>query len=109
MADVLLVIQHCNPISRYTIPSKTYEYLLLDRHILGLTYHNPELDDLLHRHGHRAVPVNDVERISAEIERIYDDWVSGRLVAPKQESLPTADTAAAELAEFVDSLPKVPR
>ncbi len=51
-ADLLLLIQHRDEISTYTIPSKTYEYLNSGRRILGFLFHNEELAAMLREQGH---------------------------------------------------------
>lgn len=73
-AHVLLLIQNVHPVSRYTIPSKFYEYLDCRRIILGLTHENPELDAMLRDTGHFRAPADDPQGIADVLERLVDRW-----------------------------------
>ncbi len=80
-ANLLLVIQHTGTVSQETIPSKTYEYLVSGRPVLGLTFRNPELAQLLRRAGHDCVEVDDVEAVERALEAAHARWKEGRLSA----------------------------
>ncbi len=95
-ADLLLVIQNLDPVSAETIPSKTYEYLVSGRAVLGLVYRNPELTAILHEAGHRAVEVDDIAAIEAELENLYEAWLGAGLTATPCDRY-TVERAVAEL------------
>ena len=63
------------------IPSKVYEYFWAKRPVFGITYQNPQLDQLiLERHGYIAATLNP-EAILSQIEKIYGAWPAGQLVS----------------------------
>jgi len=78
-ADLLLVVQHQGRVSEETIPSKTYDYLVSGRAVLGLTFRNAELAELLRARGHYSAEADDVAGIEVVLERVYDRWREGRL------------------------------
>jgi len=78
-SDVLLLIQNNDRRSAETIPSKVYEYLLLQRKVLGLVYHNEELSTMLQEHGHLAIDADDAQKIKEAIISLIDSWISGKL------------------------------
>lgn len=73
-ADVLLLMQHAAPVSVETIPGKTYEYMQTGKLILAYTWNNPELAELLERHGHLVVDMNDRDQCERTMRQIFDDW-----------------------------------
>ena len=95
-ADLLLVIQNLDRVSEETIPSKTYEYLVSGRAVLGLVYRNLELAAILREAGHRVVQVDDVAAIEAELENLYEAWRGAGLMATPCDRY-TAERAVAEL------------
>jgi hypothetical protein len=62
-ADFLLLIQNNDDRSGVTIPFKTYDYLQLGVPVIGLLRNNPELAELLERHGHLTADVSDVAAV----------------------------------------------
>jgi len=78
-ADLLLIVQHEGPVSEETIPSKTYEYLMSGKVILGLTFRNGELAELLRERGHYTAEADDVAGIEAALEQTHERWREGRL------------------------------
>jgi len=80
-SDLLVVIQNCDARSEETIPSKVYEYLAAGRPVLGLTFRNPELAEMLREAGHTAVEADDVGSIGAALETAYERWRRGELSA----------------------------
>ncbi|MBF0123848.1 MAG: hypothetical protein HQL60_00770 [Magnetococcales bacterium] len=73
--QVLLLIQNVHPVSRYTIPSKFYEYLNVGRTILGLTFENKELDAMIIKTGHYCAPADDPQQIQLVLEKLFDQWL----------------------------------
>jgi hypothetical protein len=64
--DVCLLIQHQDNRSNVTIPYKTYDYLNINNHILGLLNSN-ELTQLIESHGHTAIPLGQITQITQYI------------------------------------------
>jgi hypothetical protein len=98
--DVLLLIQHVEPISSETIPSKTYEYLQSGRPIFALTYRNPELTEMLTQLGHTAVEADDEPAIHQALRTLVTDWQQGQLPQPLPSPY-TTERAARELVQYV--------
>lgn len=67
--DVTLLIQNLDERSKVTIPYKTYDYLNIGNNVLGLL-NSEELTTLLEEHGHRAVDLRDIDRITQHLEEI---------------------------------------
>ncbi len=100
-SDCLLVIQNIIYFSCETIPSKVYEYLLAGRPIIGLVYNNKELDSMLTKHGHLAVPANNVQAIAEAIGRNLNDFD----LEEEQERKPTkTEQQAAQLPTVADAV-----
>jgi glycosyltransferase involved in cell wall biosynthesis len=78
-AELLVIVQHEGPVSEETIPSKTYEYLMSGKVILGLTFRNGELAELLRERGHYTAEADDVAGIEAALEETHERWREGRL------------------------------
>jgi hypothetical protein len=98
--DILLLIQHTEPISSETIPSKTYEYLHSARPILALTYRNPELTGMLKRLGHFAVEADDEAAIRQALATLIAHWQKGQLPRPSPSPY-TTERAAQKLVRHV--------
>ena len=103
-SDVLLLIQNTDDRSSLTIPFKTYDYLRLGRTILGLTYRNLELQELLLRHNHIAVSADDSLMIKCAIDQILDLWSLGKLGEGIVGSELTSDRAAAHMLDIAKAL-----
>lgn len=73
-ADALLLVQHAAPVSAITIPGKTYEYMQTGKLILAYLWGNPELQELLERHGHLVADMRDPEQCREVTQRLFDDW-----------------------------------
>jgi glycosyltransferase involved in cell wall biosynthesis len=72
-SDVLMLIE--NPDESYeTIPAKVYEYLQMNRPILGLLYQNPHLKKMLVERGHFVAQGDSPAEISEQIGRILERW-----------------------------------
>jgi hypothetical protein len=73
-ADVLLLIHGTTQGSSEYIPAKTFEYFWAQRPILGCTFKNPELDQLIvERHGYVAA-ADDSSQMAQALEKAYLDW-----------------------------------
>ncbi len=81
-AHVLLLIQNADDVSRETIPSKVYEYLLTGKLVLGLVFRNPELTSILRSHGHLSAEIEDPSSIASALMKIVEDFREGKLTEP---------------------------
>ena len=76
-ASLLLLIHGTTPGCREYIPAKTFEYFWARRPILGCTFQNPELDQLIvDRHGYVAA-ADDSAQIAQALETAYLGWRNG--------------------------------
>lgn len=73
-ADVLLLIQNTDDRSIVTIPFKTYDYMHTGKLILGLTYRNDELENMLSSHGHLVCQANDIPEIKRKLKSLIVDF-----------------------------------
>lgn len=96
-SDVLLLIQNTEEFSAETIPSKTYEYLLAGRPVLGLVYKNPDLTEMLARSGHTAVPAESAVAVKQAISGCFEKWSNG-------ENLCSAGPSPYTISAAVDAL-----
>ena len=78
-ADCLLLLHGEGSVTAEYIPSKTYEYLWMQRPILGLVNKNLQLSKLLKDLGHYAVSATSAIEISRAVEDVWKKWVDGRL------------------------------
>jgi hypothetical protein len=92
-ADVLLLVQAADDVSGQTIPSKTYEYLRLEKLVFGLIHENPELRKMLASLGHIAVDAKDTQAIHDGFHMIRTRFKSP--VPPRTASSPFTTKAAA--------------
>jgi hypothetical protein len=75
-SDALLLIE--NPDESYeTIPAKVYEYLQMNRPVLGLVYQNPHLKKMLLERGHFVAQGDSPAEISEQIAHILERWRRG--------------------------------
>lgn len=99
-SDVLLLIQDREEFSSETIPSKSYEYLLAGRPILGLVYGNQELREMLVDLGHQAADAADVQDVKNGIALMVEQWRSGSF--NPRPSPYTVEAAAGRLKELAE-------
>jgi glycosyltransferase involved in cell wall biosynthesis len=96
-SDLLLLIQNTEKFSSETIPSKVYEYLHTGRPILGLVYHNAELEQMLADLGHQAVTADSVLRVKQAILSFFEGWSGERPSCQPQPSPFTVKSAVSQL------------
>lgn len=77
-SDLLLLIQNTEEFSADTIPSKTYEYLLAARPILGLVHKNQELEQILADLGHVAVAATSAAAVKGALADCYEKWAKDK-------------------------------
>ena len=73
-SDILLLVQHTDDRSALTIPFKVYDYLNTENLILGLTYKNQEIDEILSRFGHLYCPADSVSDIKKTLNKIFNNY-----------------------------------
>ena len=73
-SDVLLLIQNTDDRSIVTIPFKTYDYMHTGKLILGLTYRNDELENMLSSHGHLVCQANDIPEIKRKLKSLIVEF-----------------------------------
>ena len=91
-ADALLLLHGTSPFCEEYIPSKVYEYLSTGRPILGLTWRNPQLDELLRSAGHLAVPADAPAAVQDALGRLLERWERDEL---RDSGIPSPHTVAA--------------
>ncbi len=104
-ADVLLLLHGEEPICSEYIPSKLYEYLWMQRPILGIVHDNPQMAGILRSQGHVAVlsggqgqglaVVNG--ELAAALEQLFDRWQMQGLPDSGQVSPYTTQASVAKL------------
>ena len=102
--DVLLLHHGVEPVCAEYIPSKLYEYLWMQRPILGLTYRNAQLDAMLAQTGHRAVPADSVGEQAQALNSLWQAWREGGLADQPQHSPFTTAAAVDQLLAWVEAL-----
>ena len=103
-ADVLLLIQHRDPVSAVTIPSKTYEYLQRGAPVLALVHGNAELASLLREHGHAVHDLGEDPLAPDGLDATLAALLDGRArIAP----VPCALTTAASVDRLVAELDRI--
>lgn len=103
-SDVLLLVQNTDDRSSTTIPFKTYDYLLLGKKILGLTYKNQELETMIVDHGHLSVAADRPQDIKQAILALLEGWRNGTLVRDVKPSKITVDNAAKQMLDLANAL-----
>lgn len=93
--DVLLLQHGVEPVCEEYIPSKLYEYLWMQRPILGLVYHNPQLESMLLAMGHTVSPADDIPAQTQAIGELYARWKTAGLSDISRDS-PYTTAAAVE-------------
>ena len=95
--------------SSYTVPAKTFSYLLTGKPILALAPNSSEVADLI-RDARAGIVVSPTDRdaISAALLRLYDDHFGGRLAGftPDQQFVAqfSAERLSQQLARHMDEL-----
>lgn len=105
-ADCLLLIQNVIFFSCETIPSKVYEYLLSGRPIIGLLYHNEELEFILVENDHHVAPADDVQAVAAAIRQVVDAFYNTYFASREAKRVWTVDAAVQQLVHLGE-LPEV--
>ncbi len=78
MDGLLLIHGHTADCAEY-IPSKFYDYLWAGRPVIGLVHLNPQLMDLIEKHGGYAIEVDQSGALEALLVRLQRDWVEDKM------------------------------
>ncbi|MEA2116401.1 MAG: hypothetical protein U9P36_13610, partial [Thermodesulfobacteriota bacterium] len=100
--DCLLLIQNIIFFSCETIPSKVYEYLLAGRPVIGLLYHNEELESMLIENNHYVAPADDVQAVAAVIGQVLGTFRTTNFSSRQAQRVWTVDAAVSELIRLGD-------
>jgi hypothetical protein len=95
--DVLLLQHGVEAMCREYIPSKLYEYLWMQRPILGLVYQNPQLEKLLQEQGHTAVAADDFQAQTQALSQLFTRWRTTGLADNGQTSPWSTEAAVQQL------------
>ncbi len=98
-SDVLLLMHGRDSDSLEYIPSKLYEYLLMDRPILGFAARGSELETLLTRAGHALVDEGDPAAVQAALLTLIQTWETDGLPDVAYRSPFTVNRAVEKLLE----------
>lgn len=101
--DVLLLHHGVEPVCEEYIPSKFYEYLWMQRPILGLVYRNPQLETMLRDLGHYVVAADDTPGQAREILSLYRQWQDTGLPDNGSQSMYTNAAAVRGLIGWVQA------
>jgi glycosyltransferase involved in cell wall biosynthesis len=111
--DVLLLLHGEDAMCAEYIPSKLYEYLWMQRPILAIVHHNPQMAALIRGQGHVAVISGhgvDSQVVAAELatalEQLAERWRTVGLADNDQTSPYTTEAAVGQLLGWVDDLSK---
>ncbi|MCL2700094.1 MAG: glycosyltransferase [Phycisphaerae bacterium] len=78
--DVLWFEVPINGHSRYIYPGKMFEYMVMDRPIIGTIPEGACMEKLLHPMGYcRFCYSRDPEKMAALLDQVFDDWQAGKL------------------------------
>ena len=105
--DVLILV-HGNDIFRCNeyIPSKLYDYMLVQRPILGLTHSGSELQQMLEQTGLVAAGSQNPDEIKTKINTLIEHWKNTGLPDLEHASPLTVEGAVRQLMEIRNSLMK---
>lgn len=102
--DVLLLLHGQDAFCQEYFPSKLYEYLWMERPILGVVHDNADLLRLLHQLGQPAVPAGDPDALAAALQALLARWRASGLPSTGQPSPYPAEAAVAQIVEWTRSL-----
>lgn len=102
--DCLLLLHGEDAFCQEYFPSKLYEYLWMQRPILGVIHDNADLMRLLAEHGHIAVHAGDPARLAAAIEALLTRWRASGLPDSGRPSPYPAEAAVVQLVEWTRAL-----
>jgi glycosyltransferase involved in cell wall biosynthesis len=105
-ADVLLLLHGVEPICAEYIPSKMYEYLWMQRPILGLVHSNPQLKNLLQTGGHLVFDTSEIDAQSLDsallqgLKTLLTQWAGHGIADVAHSNALTTKNAVTQLLGF---------
>ena len=102
--DCLLLLHGEDAFCQEYFPSKLYEYLWMQRPILGVVHDNADLLRLLEAHGHCAVRAGDTDALVRSLESLVARWRDAGLPDSGRPSPFPAEAAVARIAEWTRTL-----
>ena len=103
--DVLLLLHGTDiNICHEHIPSKVYDYMLVNRPILGLTFPDSELYHMLEENGFEAANIKLLDEVQEKILHLVERWEKNGLsdIAPIKTH--TVEEAVERLTQSVEKL-----
>lgn len=107
-ADCLLLLHGNDAACEEYIPSKTYEYLWMQRPILALVHRNPQMSRMLMELGHTSVPADDASAVANAIAQLFERWERNELGDMPPGSPYTVDRAVTQLVGWVRAIGSAP-
>lgn len=103
--DVLLLIHGTEKKMCYEyIPSKVYDYMLVNRPILGLAYPDSELYHMLEENGFEAANIKQLDEVQAKILHLFEKWEKYGLPDIAPVKIHTVEEAVERLTRSVEKL-----
>jgi len=99
-SDVLLLVHGTDSACQEYIPSKVYEYLLVQRPILGLASRGSELEAILNATGHTVVDEADPAAVQTALLTFIEAWLADGLPDSGFKSPYTVSQAVDQLLEL---------
>ncbi len=102
-ADVLLLLHGHDAVCSEYIPSKTYEYLWMQRPILAVVHQNPQMKKILEGLGHMAIDsLAPVDEFLSAFTMLHQSWRSPQGLKDLSHGHPyTTKAAVSRLLELV--------
>ena len=103
--DVLLLIHGTDESSCHEyIPSKVYDYMLVNRPILGLTHLDSELYHILEENNFKAANINFLDDVQVKLLQLIERWENNGLpdIAPVKTH--TVEKAVEQLIRSIEKL-----
>ncbi len=101
-ADILLLLHGHEAICSEYIPSKTYEYLWMQRPILAVVHQNPQMRKILQDLGHVAIESGETQDMVEALVVLHRQWQSPEGLADRAYGHPyTTEAAVQKLLEYV--------
>ena len=103
-SDCLLLLHGEDAFCQEYFPSKLYEYLWMERPILGVIHDNPDLLALLGQLGHAAVRAGDAAALASALDTLLRRWRDAGLPSSGQPSPFPAEAAVAQIVDATRAL-----
>lgn len=102
--DVLLLLHGEGVMCQEYIPSKTYEYLMTGRPILGLVEPESELHAMLKDGNHLIAKNNNINSIQHTLLKVIQNWQQNNLPIPQSNLLYTVENTVEKIKRIADDI-----